>query len=40
MDWVKSRGDANQVDDALSKRIEDLEKHSELCHNVLEKRVG
>lgn len=39
-DWVKSRGDANKVEEALSKRLNDMERQSEVCHNVLEKRIG
>lgn len=40
MDWVRGRGDANKLEDMIVKRMTDFEKHSEVCHNVLEKRIG
>jgi len=40
LSWIKSRGDANKLEDVIGKRIQDMEKHNELCHNVLEKRIG
>lgn len=39
-DWIKNRGDANKVEDVMGKRVAELEKTAEVCHNILEKRIG
>ena len=35
MEWVRSRGDANKVEDYVNKRFEDNEELYQRCHNVL-----
>ena len=39
MDWVKAKGDANKVEDALTKRINEIEKNFETCQDTLDRRI-